>query len=377
MSTCIKPERRIRRAPRSLRTGAAVVALAILAGSLWMSRSQEGERTLENPGSDLASTPTSREPVIRTDQSSGVVPTPSPAPALAEQASPAPAPALSHGTSVPGWIKNRFEDSALTELHTNRDLLQLMGTRLNPEHLDGLKAIIEANALSEASSPFDHDDGNGVFEPWELGFQLWRDGQLVALSFGPDPHSSYRYELVRLPQEVSQLDRLEYLDVQGNPLTKFPYAIGELSQLRELRANRISLQHLPESMDQLANLRVLMLAQNHLQTLPHVLTALKSLEILRLDENPLEQIPRSVGEMQALRYLGISRTFRDAPLLDDQLANGGITELPLELGDLPLLEAVYVTGNQLGCRGNGNLAWSFERTELRIFGLTAQHCARP
>lgn len=46
-------------------------------------------------------------------------------------------------------------------------------------------SFIAISGLSEASSPFDYDDGDGVFEPWELGFQVWENGSRVLLAMGP------------------------------------------------------------------------------------------------------------------------------------------------------------------------------------------------
>ena len=356
------------------KTGAAFLALAVVSGSLWV-RSREDVQPPERSGTSALSGSLLREPAVRQAKRPRSIAEPDSV--RTGEMPQAAAGATSQKTMVPNWIQSRFEDSSLTELQTNRDLAQLLDTRLNAQHLDVLKAIIEANDLSEDSSPFDHDDGNGVLEAFELGFQVWQDGQLVALSLGPDPYSSYGYRLKRLPREVAGLDRLEYLDVQGNPLTELPYEIGELSRLRELRANGTGLEGVPESMDQLTDLRILMLAQNGLRNLPEALSALPFLEVLRLDENPLEELPRSIGSMVHLRTLGLTQKGPRSPGFGDESETFGLTELPLELQDLPHLEILYLTGNRLGCGGNGALGFRSEQAGLRVFGLTAQHCTRP
>lgn len=88
--------------------------------------------------------------------------------------------------SLPRWARDALEvdDATADTLRTNLDP-RFSARGLDPRQLAVLGDIIAISGLSEASSPFDYDDGDGVLEPWELGFQVWENGSLVLLAMGP------------------------------------------------------------------------------------------------------------------------------------------------------------------------------------------------
>jgi hypothetical protein len=216
------------------------------------------------------------------------------------------------------------EDAPAT---TNRERI-LGGSSYHPDDLAALNDIIASNRLDESTSPFDYDDGNGVLEPWEVGFQVWLSGRLVALSLGPDRFSSFGYGVSRLPASIENLEMLRYLDVHGSELVELPPELGQLSQLRELHSFRNHLSALPASLVGLGQLRVLSVSENSLEALPEGIGA-PNLVMLYVRNNPgLVTLPDSM---------------RDLPLLHLDVRGTGLAHgagapasLAALLADLPL-----------------------------------------
>jgi len=249
---------------------------------------------------------------------------------------------------------------------------------LNPRHLAVLQDIIDLNRLDESSAARDHNDQDGTLEPLELGYQLWVGGQLVALSLGADPYSSFGYGIESLPASIGDLDRLQLLDVQSNRLVELPFEIGTLAELRELRAQRNQLLQLPDSFSRLSQLRGAHLSQNNLTEIPESIGDLARLEWLYVGDNPLSDLPNSLGNLQNLKALGLQNTGSDPSR--PQLAGAGddfdgLAALPGALESLPALDALYVTGNHLGCVDGRTVVRLATGTGSRVFGLSAQRCS--
>ena len=121
---------------------------------------------------------------------------------------------------LPAWLSRALPgiDSSAGEVTTNDRSRNepLRSIALNPLHLAVLQDIIDLNGLDEGSAAFDYDDGDGTLSPTELGFQVWRNGQLVSLTLGRDPYSSFGYGVTALPESLADFDQLDNLDVQGN-----------------------------------------------------------------------------------------------------------------------------------------------------------------
>jgi hypothetical protein len=266
-------------------------------------------------------------------------------------------------SSTPGWVAEFVEiDAADGPLRSNRDPAFPSWT-LSPRHLRVLSEIIRDNGLDEAVSAGDYDDGDGVFEPWELGFQIWQNGKLVVLALGPDPYWSFDYDIDRLPDSIADLDTLQLLDVHGNALASLPAALGELLALRDLRLQGNRLSDLPPELGTLYRLRQLALGSNDLWTLPESIGDLNALERLHLDDNPLEALPESIGDLTDLQELAVAQRGGDTQ---------GLVWLPDGIAQLPALEKLYLAGNRLGCGGGGGVL----RLEggVLVFGAAAQAC---
>jgi len=252
---------------------------------------------------------------------------------------------------------------------------------LDPHDLAFLAELAALNDLSEESAPDDHDDGNGVLEPWEVGTQRWRGGRLVELTMGPDRYSSFGYGLHTLPPDLGTLAALETLDLQGNRLTEIPESIGDLPRLQRLRLQRNALREVPASIGRLRALEELALGENRLRALPAAFPELRGLRELHVNDNPLARLPDAFGALTALRVLNLSHAVGPgrAGTRGDATGAPGLERLPAGFDRLDRLETVLLAGNRLFCVG-GAVDASAAPRNLRdgvaagVHGLPLQRC---
>jgi Leucine-rich repeat (LRR) protein len=239
-----------------------------------------------------------------------------------------------------------------------------------------LQDLIDRNGLTESSSSFDSDNGNGILEPRELGHQVWRATRLVEFRSGPDPYGSFGYAIRELPESVANLDRLEVLDLNSNSLTVLPEAVGTLRNLRELRLFRNRLSQLPKGVGGLLDLRVLVLSGNEVPALPESIADLGQLEALYLRDNPLAELPADLAKLDHLQILDLTRS--DAPQTRET-AGSGFTRLPIALAQLSRLQELHLGGNSLYCASGvptPEAVPSFLRDGSipHVYGLLVQAC---
>jgi hypothetical protein len=265
------------------------------------------------------------------------------------------------------------------ESYTNQDLGAGDQRFFDPRDLAVLDAIILANGLGEDSSAGDLEDGDGVLEPLELGFQVWRRGRLRALHSGPDRFSSYGYRIEVLPDAIAELGFLEVLDLHETGLLTLPESLGDLLALRELRVPGNALEELPDGLRRLVTLRSLVVSANRLAVLPETIGELAALEELHAARNPLASLPAGLGALERLRVLDVSALPEREAAAGPEAGSGELRELPDELGRLRELEILHVAGNRLFCgsaaSGRGSLpAPLADHRRVRVFGLGAQRC---
>jgi hypothetical protein len=227
-------------------------------------------------------------------------------------------------TAVPEWLAQAVRDPAdedgMAPLVSNR-VPQTDAGSFDSRDLAVLQELIDANGLSESTSPFDYDDGDGNFAPWEIGLQVWAGDRLVALVLGPDHFSSFGYALAELPASIGQLDGLRVLDLHAGELRSLPREIGALVELRELHVFRNHLTELPDSIGELAALETLAVGHNQLTSLPPDLTRLTNLQNLYLSDNHLAEMPSFLDSLPLARLDVRHATARDeAPRLAATLA---------------------------------------------------------
>ncbi|NWU69052.1 MFHA1 protein, partial [Pterocles burchelli] len=140
--------------------------------------------------------------------------------------------------------------------------------------------------------------------------------------------------LRRLPEGLGRLRHLRALDVDHNLLPSFPAPLLELAALEELdcSGNR-HLGALPEGITALGRLKILWLSGTGLAALPEGLCQLSALESLMLDGNRLQALPTGFGSLQRLKMLNLSSNL--------------LGEFPAAILALPSLEELYLSRNQL------------------------------
>lgn len=184
--------------------------------------------------------------------------------------------------------------------------------------------------------------------------------------------------LEALPQEIGELTSLKALYVAFNLLRSIPEEIGQLSSLRELMLTANQLESVPQSISQLINLEELFISCNRLNELPNLSRMVKlrillasgnrltripdgtlnliHLQRLNLNSNRITEIPDNLTRLSHLRELYLSRNLlREIPfsfhsfthLRDLDLSHNQITEVPISLTSLTGLERLNVSHNPL------------------------------
>ncbi|WMV53174.1 hypothetical protein MTR67_046559 [Solanum verrucosum] len=128
---------------------------------------------------------------------------------------------------------------------------------------------------------------------------------------------------------------LEYLDLSGCNIIDggLPEDIGSLSSLKHLNLSGNNFEHLPRSIAQLGALEYLDLSDcKRLTQLPEDIRCLSSLKMLKLKGNNFEHLPRSIAQLGALEYLDLSDCKR-------------LTQLPEDMRCLSSLKVLKLKGN--------------------------------
>jgi len=141
------------------------------------------------------------------------------------------------------------------------------------------------------------------------------------------------HKLSALPESLTQLTRLESLNLSNNELKVLPESLGQLTQLRSLDLSSNDLKALPESLGQLTQLQSLDISQNQLKALPGSLTKLTNLRSLNVSQNELKALPKTLGHLTQLQSLNVS--------------NNLLKSLPSSLSELTGLKSLDLTRNEL------------------------------
>jgi len=301
--------------------------------------------------------------------------------------------------------------SSQNEVNSEAETRGGSALEFDPRDLLFLQDVIDRNRLTEASSSFDSDNGNGILEPLELGRQVWRRARLVEFRTGPDPYGAFGYAIHTLPESVGNLDMLEVLDLNSNSLTALPEALGSLRNLRELRLFRNGLIRLPEDVGGLLRLRVLVLSSNDLTELPESFADLGQLEELYLRNNPLTMLPANLAKLDQLQILDLTRPytpqalesagsdFRAASIVAESASTPSLpfalmpdretastpglgmrfTSLPTALAQLSRLQELHLGGNSLYCARGSPTPEAFpsflrDGSIPHVYGLMVQEC---
>ncbi|XP_077988873.1 leucine-rich repeat-containing protein 28-like isoform X2 [Glandiceps talaboti] len=139
--------------------------------------------------------------------------------------------------------------------------------------------------------------------------------------------------IVDLPNEISNLGKLESLDVCCNKLQSIPPTIGDLHTLKKLHLSNNELTKLPPEIGNLKELINLEAVNNRITSIPSEICHCHSLKSLTLDRNQLRELPRQLVNMTYLEEISA--------------VGNKLTHVPSDLGMMPSLKSVYLDSNPL------------------------------
>ena len=225
------------------------------------------------------------------------------------------------------------------------------------DDLNVLDDIIDLYGISTFSSNIDDQDDDGLndnqddrFAALELGHQVWENGRLVSLSFmASGIYESYGYHIPYLPESISDLVFLNYLNVSETGLVSFPDSFGNLPSLDALDAwrNELNDNSFPNSMNNLS-LSGISLDGNYIQTFPNFIQySTPQLSYLYLGYG-------FWGTGNQIEYLPDWWSYTEIPFLQLlDLSNNNLIELPEDINAYPF--ELMLWNNQLT---NINADWS-------------------
>lgn len=140
-------------------------------------------------------------------------------------------------------------------------------------------------------------------------------------------------DLMRLPDDIGNLNSLKDLFVKYNKLTTLPNSIGNLKALKRVSFKNNQLTILPDIFVNLDSIRELTISENQIKVLPASIGKLKSLLTLWFYNNQLESLPESFGQLESLEKLYIYEN--------------NLMSLPISFGNLKSLQELDLHRNQL------------------------------
>ena len=109
-------------------------------------------------------------------------------------------------------------------------------------------------------------------------------------------------KITKVPECIYKMEYLTFLDINHNQIQSLPDSIGTLKHLECLYASHNQIQTLPDSIGKLKRLDCLVINNNQIQTLPDSFGKLKRLTQLNISENPLKTMPWSIGKLDITRF---------------------------------------------------------------------------
>ena len=110
------------------------------------------------------------------------------------------------------------------------------------------------------------------------------------------------YGLVSLPEETSQLKKLETLVLAHNSITAFPDAFVNLKSLQTVNVSQNNLSEFPLALCQLTRVDFVDLSGNKIKEIPNGIDVISAIEI-NLNRNQISVIPESVSKCRRLKVL--------------------------------------------------------------------------
>ena len=136
-----------------------------------------------------------------------------------------------------------------------------------------------------------------------------------------------------IPDSISNLKSLIFLDFSNNKIEELPEIIGSLKSLKELYIGGNKISRIHESIGNLPSLQILFLGENDLTTLPDSMVKLTSLNHLDLSFNIFTTFPDVIFKLTELESLAIS--------------SNHLTSVPKSIGNLTSLQELYLDNNDI------------------------------
>jgi hypothetical protein len=109
-------------------------------------------------------------------------------------------------------------------------------------------------------------------------------------------------DLKFIPNNVTKLEKIEYLYLTGNKISEIPSFISKLKYLTYLILEKNNISKIPIEICNLKKLRVLNLSENNINTIPIEICSLKNLNVLNLSQNKIIEIPQCINKLESLEY---------------------------------------------------------------------------
>jgi Leucine-rich repeat (LRR) protein len=269
--------------------------------------------------------------------------------------------------------------AALTGI--SQDWRYLKGKKLFTSLDDALSHPSEVYNLSLSGSDLYHRDFSGIKNMIHLHYLSLNEAGLEYLPVDLfDKLTELRTlsmtgnKFTRLPDQIRNLRKLEYLVMYDNAIDSIPDWIGGLELLDNLILPRNRIHYLSPAISNLKRLKYLSLGGNELKTIPGDIGLLSALEYLDFSSNKLTAIPSSIAHLGRLITLGLSdNPIRILPekmdgllsLQNLQLSRTSIMKLPASVGRLNRLKELYLDHNpQLDLSGLSALPDSLETLHI-------------
>jgi Leucine-rich repeat (LRR) protein len=271
-----------------------------------------------------------------------------------------------HGT-LPPWIGNKLKNLQYLYLGRNKftgnipvsisNASKFIELDLSDNSLSGRIPPELGNICPKVLRLFHNNLEATVPEDWEFLYTLANCTQLNFLDLA---NNNFWGEIPKFLTNFSS--QLQHLLLDNNHFSgPIPSSIGNVVGLTELRLNENNLDGtIPKSIGNLYNLQYLNLQHNYLSgSIPSEIGNLTYLTALCLRRNNLEgHIPAAMGNLKALTTLDLANNALSGILPDNLFSqmtmlievnfknNSLIGDIPIEIGNLIMVEKLYLHQNQ-------------------------------
>ena len=284
-------------------------------------------------------------------------------------------------TVVPEWVGalNSLEELSLIDNKQLRALPPSLGrlTQLRTLCLNNCEQLQSIPATLATLEWLQHFEGNNTAIDSKALENICQARALTKLELN-------NAAVTHIPPAIRQLQQLQQLSLQENPLVTLAPETGELKNLAVLNLDDCALHSIPPEIGNLQQLNSCSLGLSSSAELPDELGALSELEFLAIDNSALAGIPTWIGQLPALRVLSL-KGWTALSSLDETMVRcrslsrlwimncPAFSELPAGMGTLDKLRDVVLRNTNAGETAFIILAGCPALQELEFSGSALQH----